>query len=186
MANKSKVLLEKTISGRLITLRAPEVSDAVHLAEYWFSPASAPLLAFTDVAAFGSKEEMLARMEKFFAGISSEGPWSILVLDVNGRPSGNTLINNLVSEEEALVHVHIWDPALRRTGIASQLARDVFAYFLDAFKLRRLILQVQTENTPVIRLLESLGLQSEGTFLGKAAPICKEGHYERFIITRST
>ena len=51
-------------------------------------------------------------------------------------------------------------------------------------KLKRLILQVQTENTPVIRLLESLGLQSEGTFFGKAAPICKEGHYLRYVITR--
>jgi RimJ/RimL family protein N-acetyltransferase len=186
MENKSKILLERTINGRQLTLRAPEASDAVHVAEYWFGPASAHLLAYTDVTAFGTKEEMLARMEKFFASISSEGPWSTLVADVDGQPSGNVLINSLVPEEEALVHVHIWNPVLRRTGIASQMARDVFAYFLDAFKLKRLILQVQTENTPVIRLLESLGLPSEGTFFGKAAAICKEGHYERFIITRPT
>lgn len=184
MENKSKILLEKTIQGHHLILRAPKPSDAVHVAEYWFGPASAHLLAFTDVAAFGTKEEVLARTEKFFASISQQGPWSTLVMDVDGRPTGNVLINGLVPEEEALVHVHIWDPSLRRMGIASQLARDVFAYFLDAFKLKRLILQVQTENTPVIRLMESLGLQSEGTFFGKAAPVCKEGSYKRFIIPR--
>jgi RimJ/RimL family protein N-acetyltransferase len=185
MQNKSKILLQRTINGRQVTLRAPKPSDAIHIAEYWFGPDSAHLLAFTDVSAFGTKEETLARTEKAFASISSDGPWSTLVLDVDGQPSGNTLINNLIPEEEALVHVHIWNPALRRTGIASQTARDVFAYFLDAFKLKRLILQVQTDNSPVIRLLASLGLKSEGTFFGKAAPICKEGHFERFIITRT-
>lgn len=185
MESKSKILLEKTINGRHVVLRAPKSSDAIHIAEYWFGADSAHLLAFTDVSMFGSKDEMLARMEKTFASISSEGPWSTLVLDVDGQPSGNTLINNLIPEEEALVHVHIWNPGLRRTGIASQTARDVFDYFLDAFKLKRLILQVQTENLPVLRLLESLGLKSEGTFFGKAAPICKEGHFERFIITRT-
>lgn len=184
MENKSKILLERTINGRHLTLRAPAVSDATYVSDYWFGPASAHLLAYTDVTVFGRKEEFLARTEKFFAGFSSEGPWSALVMDVDGRPSGNVLINGLVPEEEALVHVHIWNPALRRTGIASQMAQDVFAYFLNAFKLKRLILQVQTENIPVIRLLESLGLQSEGTFFGKVAPICKEGNYHRFVITR--
>jgi RimJ/RimL family protein N-acetyltransferase len=184
MEQNSKILLERTINGRHLTLRAPKVSDAAYIAEYWFGPASAHLLAYTDAAAFGNKEETLARTEKFFASVSSQGPWSTLIADVDGQPSGNVLINNLVPEEEALVHVHIWDPNLRRIGIASQMAQDVFAYFLDAFKLKRLILQVQTENIPVIRLLESVGLPSEGTFFGKAAPICKEGHYMRFVITR--
>jgi RimJ/RimL family protein N-acetyltransferase len=184
MNNTTKILLQATVKGRRIILRAPMPSDAHHVAEYWFGAASAHLLPYTDVTALGKKEEFLARMQKAFAEFSSEGPWSVLVGEVDGRPSGNVLINGLVPEEEAMVHVHIWDPSLRRTGIASELAGKVFEYFLDAFKLKRLVLQVPTDNAPVIRLLESLGLESQGTFFGKAAPICKEGNYSRFLITR--
>jgi RimJ/RimL family protein N-acetyltransferase len=183
MEKNSKILLQRTINGRQVILRAPEVSDAAYVTEYWFGPASAHLQAYIEPDAFGTKEETLARTEKIFASFGGQGPWSTLIVDIDGQPSGNVLINGLVPEEEALVHVHIWKPKLRRTGIASQMARDVFAYFLDAFKLKKLILKVQTDNTPVIRLLESLGLQSEGTFFGKVAPICKEGPYLQFVIT---
>lgn len=185
MGKDARILLQKTVKGHLITLRAPDVSDATYLADYWFGPASAHLLPYTDTTAFPTREDYLTRMQALLAGCNHEGPWFCLVGDVAGKPSGNVMINELVPEEEALVHVHIWDPTLRRTGIASELASDVFTYFFNAFNLKRLILQVPTENAPVIRLLESLGLKSEGTFFGRAAPVCKEGPYARFVITRS-
>jgi hypothetical protein len=105
-----------------------------------------------------------------------------LILFVQKGCSAVVLINGIIPSKEAFVHVHIWNPVLRRTGTAKTFAEDVFNYFLTAFSLERLIMQVPMENIGVLKLLESLGHKPEGVFFGKAAPICKDGEYAKFVI----
>ncbi|HYX34590.1 MAG TPA: GNAT family N-acetyltransferase [Oligoflexus sp.] len=169
-----------------MTLRKPETTDATYLADYWFGPQSSHLRASLDISMLGDRASMLTRMQNVFAAMPEQGPWSTLVGEIDGLPAGAVLINNLVPDQEALVHVHIWNPDHRRMGLASSMAWDAFLYFLDSFSLKKLVMQIPVENLPVIELLKSLGLVPEGTFFGKAAPICNEGHYVRFSIDRSS
>jgi RimJ/RimL family protein N-acetyltransferase len=176
------VVLQKTIKDHVVTLRKPERSDASYLADYWFGPQSSHLRATLDRSMRGDQATMLTRMQNVFATMPEQGPWSTLIGDRDGQPAGAVLINNLVPDQEALVHVHIWNPDHRRMGLASAMAGDAFLYFLNNFSLKKLVMQIPVTNLPVIELLKSLGLVPEGTFFGKAAPICNEGHYMRFSI----
>jgi len=74
-----------------------------------------------------------------------------------GRLVGHSSVNQIKIGEEAFVHLHLWDPRLRRDGVGTEFFRRSVDYFRKRLKLKRIICEPYAENPAPNRVLQKLG-----------------------------
>jgi RimJ/RimL family protein N-acetyltransferase len=60
---------------------------------------------------------------------------------------------------EAFIHLHLWDPKLRKAGLGTEFVRRSAKFFFERFKLRKLLCEPWAENPAPNRVLEKLGFK---------------------------
>src|SRR4051812_11407212 len=101
-----------------VSVRDLSEADIPHLARYWFhSPAGY-------LEGIGVDPRKLPPQDVFENGLREKcrGPASkvnALIVTFNGRPVGFHTLNPLIEGDHAIFHAHIFDPSVRRQGIAS-------------------------------------------------------------------
>ncbi len=79
--------------------------------------------------------------------------------EVDGAPAGHSNVNKLRYGDEAFIHLHLWQPDLRRQGRGTALFRQSAAYFMDRFELRRLVCEPFAGNPAPNRAVPRAGFR---------------------------
>jgi len=79
--------------------------------------------------------------------------------DYEGTRVGHCNLNPLVYGDHGYVHVHLWDPAVRRAGLGTEFLRRSLGVFLRRFALRRLYCEPYAENPAPNRILVKAGFR---------------------------
>jgi len=79
--------------------------------------------------------------------------------DYQGNRVGHSNVNPLVFGDHAYVHLHLWDPAFRRTGLGTEFFRRSVEIFFRRFALRRLYCEPYAENPAPNRVLTKAGFR---------------------------
>ena len=79
--------------------------------------------------------------------------------DYEGTRVGHCNLNPLVYGDHGYVHVHLWDPAVRRAGLGTEFLRRSLGVFLRRFALRRLYCEPFAENPAPNRILVKAGFR---------------------------
>lgn len=80
-----------------------------------------------------------------------------LVWIFRGRRIGHSSINKIVVGTEAFMHLHLWDPRLRRAGLGTEFVRESANFYFERFDLKKLLCEPSADNPAPNRVLEKLG-----------------------------
>lgn len=87
-----------------------------------------------------------------------------LIWEVDEMPIGHACINKINFRKEAFMHLHIWDPAHRRSGSGSFFIENCIDRFFKVFQLERLLCEPNARNQAPNRTLEKTGFELRKTY----------------------
>ncbi|MBV9148376.1 MAG: GNAT family N-acetyltransferase [Candidatus Eremiobacteraeota bacterium] len=96
------------------------------------------------------------------------------------RLVGHSSINQIEIGEQAYIHLHLWDAALRRSGVGTEFFRKSVLYFRRRLHLKRVICEPYAGNSAPNRVLEKLGFTFVGRFNKIPGPINYEQDVNRW------
>jgi len=97
---------------------------------------------------------------------------------------GHSSINKIKWGEEAYIHLHMWKPDNRRSGIGTEFFRRSIDFFFERFQLQRLYCEPNAENPPPNRVLQKLGYKPVKRYRTIPGPINFEQEVNRYEITK--
>lgn len=143
-----------------LSVREIQTEDIPHIIAYWQHASPEYLRGMGGVPAyvpdFDQWHSML--MEQIQAPYTEKQSYCI-VLMLDGQAIGHSNVNKIIFGKEAYMHLHLWRPELRKSGIGSQLVRMAIPYFFKNMKLEFLYCEPYTLNPAPNKTLKKLGFE---------------------------
>lgn len=157
-----------------ITLRSLKTSDIASLLAYWFrSPPGFLESLGVDQHRLPKEEDMELGLLRLTQMNANKSP--MLVIECNGRPVGNHILNQFDGNRSAVFHAHIWDPKDRGQGIAMQSYPLAIKEYFKNFDLEKIIFKTPAHNKGPQKVKERLGLKRLGEELAPEGGMIKAG-----------
>ncbi|MCX7123609.1 MAG: GNAT family protein [Gammaproteobacteria bacterium] len=97
---------------------------------------------------------------------------------------GHSSINKIAYGVEALIHLHIWHPELRRHGLGKEYLWKAMQVYFEKFALQKIICEPNANNPGPNKTLIKLGLSLVDTYQTKPSPMNYEHRVNRYELTR--
>ena len=117
-----------------------------------------------------NKNTSLENLHRYVAE-KNESPNSLLLGIFHRETSkhiGNLKLEPIVFGVDATLGILIGEEAWRGKGVGFEVMSRVIAYSFDEFKLNRILLGVELNNLPAVRLYEKLGFRPENKVSGSS------------------
>jgi len=101
-----------------------------------------------------------------------------------GELVGHSSINKIQWGEEASIHLHLWNPQLRRNGIGTEFFRRSVNFFFREPGLKRLYCEPYAENPGPNKVLSKLGFTLARTYRTIPGKTCFEQSVNRWELSR--
>jgi len=95
---------------------------------------------------------------------------------------GHSSINQIKVGEEAFIHLHLWDKALRKTGLGTKFFAASVAEFLRVFRLKRLYSEPFSGNPAPSRVLENSNFRFIKKYRTTPGPINFEQNVNKYVL----
>jgi RimJ/RimL family protein N-acetyltransferase len=143
-----------------LSFRELQESDIELINNYWHNSDKTFLEGMgVDVAKMVSRDDFREFLLKQLRTPPAEKAAYALIWLENGEPVGHNNVNNIVIGKSASMHLHLWQPNLRRKGIGEQLLRLTLPKFFEVFDLQVLVCEPYALNEAPNRVLEKLGFR---------------------------
>ena len=90
---------------------------------------------------------------------------------LDDEPIGHSNINRITFGQEAFMHLHLWNPTRRKSGMGQQLVSQSIPYYFENFRLKRLLCEPNAFNNPPNRTLPKVGFRHIKTYETTPGPI---------------
>lgn len=107
-----------------------------------------------------------------------------VIWELDGQAVGNSNINNIRYGQEATMHLHIWQPDLRRQGHGAFFVRESVAAYFENFHLQNLYCEPYALNPAPNRTLARVGFELQGSTVTTPGWISFEQEVNRWLLTR--
>ena len=87
---------------------------------------------------------------------------SALVILYKGQPIGVHTLFPVTEGDSGIFHAHIWNPDLRRRGLAMHTYPMACQRFMRRFNLKRILFKTPAQNIGAIRVKQKLGIRQIG------------------------
>lgn len=168
-----------------IGIRPFAADDLEPMVDYYLRGSSAFLAGMgVDLARLPSREAWLDAARIDLARPDSEKKRFYVAWLVDGTIAGHSSISHIAFGESAHVHLHVWRPGLRGSGLGTEcLARSIDLYF-ERFRLRTLICEPYAENPGPNRTVARLGFVLEKRYRTIPTEIALEQDVNRWVLER--
>jgi len=99
---------------------------------------------------------------------------------------GHSSINQIKVGEEAFIHLHLWDNALRRAGLGTRFFAASAAEFVRLFRLKRLYSEPFSGNPAPNRILLNAGFRFVKRYRTTPGPINFEQDVNQYVLESSS
>ena len=119
----------------------PMSKDEIHFVVDYFCDADPDYLRGmgADKSLLPAKNDWTNFLESQILLDNRDKQFFYLIWWLNGKPIGHTNINKIRYGKEANMHLHIWYPEYRKSGIAIEFFQIALPIYFEEFKLERLI-----------------------------------------------
>jgi [ribosomal protein S5]-alanine N-acetyltransferase len=142
----------------ILTVRELTQTDIPLLLGYWFNADTIYL------ESMGVDVTKLPNPDDFAAGLNAQLslPYSAkkvyaLIWELNGSPIGHSNLNPVEYGNEAYMHLHIWQPNKRYSGMGAELVKLSLPFYFDNMKLKKIYCQPYALNPAPHRVLQKAG-----------------------------
>jgi RimJ/RimL family protein N-acetyltransferase len=77
----------------------------------------------------------------------------------DGTPVGHSSVNRITIGEQAFIHLHLWDGALRQSGLGTKFFKASATEFMRSLRLKRIYCEPYAENPAPNRVLLKSGFR---------------------------
>ncbi len=84
-----------------------------------------------------------------------------LIWELNGKPIGHSSINKISYGEEAYIHLHVWNPNSRKSGLGTFFISESISAYFKTFKLKQLCCEPNAKNESPNKTLQKVGFTFE-------------------------
>ena len=103
-----------------------------------------------------------------------------VIWEVDEVAAGHSNINKIRYGDEAFIHLHLWQPDLRKRGTGRELFRQSAEHFLERFRLKRLICEPFAGNPAPNRVVPRAGFRFIRCYRREAGGINFEQEVNRY------
>lgn len=127
------------MSQPTLSVRELRSDDIEALTNYWLHADPAFLQGMgVDLGKLPKREEWHRMLTEQLATPQKEKKSYALIWEVDGQAVGHSNINKIVFGQEAYMHLHIWNPQVRKKGYGVQFIRLSLPYYFTNFELQTL------------------------------------------------
>jgi RimJ/RimL family protein N-acetyltransferase len=103
---------------------------------------------------------------------------------LDGGPVGFSTVDELRFGEQANMHLHIFDPERRRSGMGVRFVRASARLYFETLELRRLFCQPNALNVAPNRTLQAAGFRYVKTLMTTPSPLNYRQPITRWVLER--
>lgn len=146
------------MTQQLLWVRESGIDDMEKIVDYFLKSDHDFLSGMgVDVSKLPSREDWLNRL-RLNNELSKERKEFYYISWFSGdRLIGHSNINKIVSDQEAYMHLHLWDAGTRQKGMGLKLLKMTLPFYFNTFKLKELYCEPSANNPAPNRTLEKLG-----------------------------
>lgn len=169
----------------LLSVRELEKKDIPLIADYWCNADDAYLEGMgVEVSMMPTREQFTARLEAQLALSYPEKQAYAVIWEYDGRPIGHSNLNPVVYGKEGAMHLHIWEPDMRKQGLGIDLVKMSLPFYFDNMKLEKIYCEPYALNPGPNKLLEKAGFTFVKEYTTKPGAITFEQPVKRWEINR--
>jgi len=101
-----------------------------------------------------------------------------------GELVGHSSLSHIEPGEQGHIHLHLWRPELRRSGLGLELFTRSMDLYFERFDLRRIVCEPYAENPAPNRVLSKLGFRLLRRYRVAPTSIAFEQDVNRYELTR--
>jgi RimJ/RimL family protein N-acetyltransferase len=141
-----------------IDVKEASLQDIRLIADYWEKASDTFLESLgVDLSKRVSGDVLIDRLTHQHSLSYADKQAYPLIWFLNSRPIGHCNINMISYGEVAHMHLHLWEPLLRRSGYGARLVRMSLPFFFENFKLQKIICEPYALNDAPNKTLEKVG-----------------------------
>ena len=141
-----------------LSVRELRSDDIEPLINYWLGADPTFLQGMgVDLAKLPVREEWHRMLTEQLATPLKEKKSYALIWEVDGKAVGHSNINKIVFGQEAYMHLHLWNPEVRKKGYGIQFIRMSLPYFFKNYELQTLYCEPYALNPAPNRTLARAG-----------------------------
>ncbi len=107
-----------------------------------------------------------------------------VIWEVDGTAIGHSNLADIRFGVDAQMHLHMWDPTVRRRGSGARLVRASIDRYFELFQLETLLCEPRAENPAPNRTLPKIGFELVETYHGTPRPIAYPQPVNRWRLSR--
>lgn len=104
-----------------------------------------------------SREVWLQRLSKNHERPISQRDIFYVIWYLDGAPIGHSNVNKIIFEQEAYMHLHMWQPQTRKHGLGLRFVKQSIPHYFKNFRLKNLYCEPYAHNAAPNKTLRKLG-----------------------------
>ena len=144
----------------ILTARELRQEDISLIGDYWASASPEYLHGMgADHKKMPTTEQFHTMLENQLAKPYPDKAGYATIWEINGTPAGHCNINNIKFQQEANMHLHMWQGQNRQKGMGATLVKKSLPFFFKNFELQRLICEPYALNPAPNKTLPKIGFE---------------------------
>lgn len=143
-----------------ISVREISVTDIELLANYWYHSDPEHLQGMgADQTKLPERSVFIQMLTEQIQSPLKDKKSYALIWELNGTQVGHSNVNNIIYQDQATMHLHLWKPINRRNGMGTYLVKKSLPYFFNNLKLHKVICEPYALNPAPNKTLKKVGFQ---------------------------
>lgn len=107
-----------------------------------------------------------------------------VIWELDGKAVGHSNINKIVPNQEAYMHLHMWDIENRQNGLGPKFIGASIPNYFEKFNLKQLICEPFAKNKAPVNTIQQFGFEFIKTYETIPGVICFSQQVNRYLLTR--
>lgn len=140
-----------------IEVREATSAEVPLIEQYWASRTDEELIKMgVDIEKFRNVDMGLLIQKDLEVPYEQKGTY-YLICFLHGNPVGHTNVGKIAFGEEAFMHLHIWHPEKRRSGVGRTMIFQALKFYFDNLQLKRVLCEPNAFNEAPNKTLLKVG-----------------------------
>jgi len=173
------------MNENLLSVREMREADVELIVQYWLNADSAFLQGMgVDLDKVPGREQLTDMLSAQLSQSYEEKQSYCIIWLVDGRAVGHSNVNKIVFDEEAYMHLHLWDAAVRGKGFGTILVKMTLPFFFKNLKLKKLYCEPYALNPAPNNTLAKIGFDFVQEYVTVPGWINFEQPVKRWALSR--
>ncbi len=166
-----------------LSIRLLREEDIMNIVSYWFDNSDANLIQMgADKTKLNSKTEFTNSLRVICNTPLDKAKFCYMIWLIDNKPVGYNALKDIVKDEIATMHLHMWNAEYRGKGYGAKLFCMAALEFYKLFNLKMILCEPRASNPMPNKMLEKIGFKKWKTYITTASELSLTCEFNSYII----